>query len=261
MAGSFYVFILYAWAMPFNLSVCLCVCHTLSPHSPHNSVNDDWNCITFVSQGDRLVTLICPTLSYPDLGVTSRQLYSVLSISSSVWLLTLAQCQLVAWENAFAVLPTQRKKNSLSMASTDRSCEAINSGIWGHAPHPLQGKLKSHVKNGTFCAFWGLYLDKFTVPHVVIFRHYGVKLEKRLFVPKSVRYWVSSVSREFKGYAQRYPWGSRKFRGGWQHCFRIFVAWCNCIEIHKLAAFRLGLIILIEFNKLSSRNDTFKMVM
>ena len=45
----------------------------------------------------------------------------------------------------------------------------------------------------------------------------GWNYKKRLFVPKSVRYWVSSVSREFMCHAQKNPWTSQKFREGWQH--------------------------------------------
>ena len=64
------------------------------------------------------------------------------------------------------------ENNSVSMAS----------GIWGHAP-PAGKKIKSNVKikklKKTFCAFRGLYLDKFTVPHVVIYARFPAGRHER----------------------------------------------------------------------------------
>ena len=68
-----------------------------------------------------------------------------------------------------------------------------SSGIWGGGAPPPP-KVKFHVKNGAFYAFLELYLNKFTVPHVVIFRNYGVKLYKKAICPKICE--ILSITRE-----------------------------------------------------------------
>ena len=73
--------------------------------------------------------------------------------------------------------------NSVGMASMHApKVRSYSSGIWGHPP----GKqLKFHAKNGAFYAFWELYLNKFTVPHFVIFRNYKNNYTKKGYLSQN----------------------------------------------------------------------------
>ena len=59
-----------------------------------------------------------------------------------------------------------------------------------------------------------------------------------IFVPISVRYWVSSVSREFMGHVPKNPWGSRKFREGWQQMSTLSNYFGNKFLLWSFSAFR-----------------------
>ena len=85
--------------------------------------------------------------------------------------------------------------NSVGMASMHApKVRSYSSGIWGHPP----GKqLKFHAKNGAFYAFWELYLNKFTVPHFVIFRNYKNNYTKKGYLsqnPWDIEYYLWAVS-------------------------------------------------------------------
>ena len=80
----------------------------------------------------------------------------------------------------FTIISVTNLEKKVLWAWRAPKVRSSNSGIWGHPP----GRLKSHIKSGACCAFWRLYFDKFTVPHV-IFRNYACsEITKKGVCPK-----------------------------------------------------------------------------